>query len=58
MKQDKGETALFRMLVLMTVLIFVYFLADISFSYLNVCQDVAGKVVCKAIPVIDMLPSL
>jgi hypothetical protein len=58
MKTEKGETMLFRMLVIMTFLIFIYFLADISFSYLNVCQDVAGKVVCKPIPVIDMLPSL
>jgi len=58
MKIEKGETMLFRMLVIMTFLIFVYFLADISFSYLNVCQDVAGEVVCKPIPVIDMLPSL
>jgi hypothetical protein len=55
---EKGETALFRMLVIMTFLIFVYFLADLSFSYLNVCQGVAGKVICKPIPVIDMLPSL
>lgn len=55
---EKGETALFRILAVMTFMIFVYFLADLSFSYLNVCQDVAGKVICKAIPVIDMLPSL
>ena len=55
---EKGETALFRILVVMTFMIFVYFLADLSFSYLNVCQDVAGKVVCKSMPVIDMLPSL
>jgi len=58
MNTEKGEATLFRMLTAMTLMIFVYFLADLSFSYLHVCQDIAGKVVCKAIPVIDMLPAL
>lgn len=55
--KDKGQV-MFRLFAVMSIFIFVYFLADLSFSYLNVCQLIKDQVFCKPIPVIDLLPTI
>lgn len=50
MLEGKGEVALFRILVTICILLFLFFVADISFSYVLVHG--------QAVPVIDLLPTL
>jgi hypothetical protein len=55
--KDKGQV-LFKLFVIFSIFIFAYFMADMMFSYLSVCQTVNGQIYCKPMPVIDFLPTI
>jgi hypothetical protein len=58
MEITKGEVSSFKMFVVFTILLLVFFIADLCLSCINVCHVVDGAYQCKLVPVIDMLPMI
>jgi len=54
---NKGEIS-FRIFVIMVVLLFGFLIADLSLSYVNVCQNVGSQIQCKLVPAIELVPTL
>lgn len=56
----KGEVAFRKMFIAISVLLFAFFVFDLSLSYVNICQVLGsgGGTQCKLIPVIYLIPML
>jgi hypothetical protein len=56
--QSKSEATLFRTFVVFVVLLFIFLIADLALSSVNVCQTVGSGYECKLWHLLDLIPTV
>jgi hypothetical protein len=54
----KSEATLFKTFVLFLILLFIFLIADLASSSVNVCQTVGSGYQCKFIHLLDLIPTV
>jgi len=58
MEELKSEATLFKTFVLFVVLIFIFLIADLALSSVNVCKTIGSGYECQLKRVLDLIPTL
>ena len=55
---SKSEATLFRTFVVFIVLLFIFLIADLALSSVNVCQTIGSGYECKLWHLLDLIPTV